>query len=425
MRSKLILLLLLGGIIWGLRAPIGGMWFYSWVTLFRPQDFAYVPISNLVPIAVAILVFSLLSGAARGKLTFRWNTGSIHLCSILFVCFLSYCFSSTREAAWEKLVQVFKILLPSVLISNSISNEKDFRTIVITYAFSVGIWAIQSAVHGLSGGRAVENMGIGGQMSERNDFAVGVVMTWPLWYYLGLLSEKKLFKWGFFGGSFFVGLCAIVSNSRGAMLGLGILLFLNFMRKGTKRWRNLFLFLFFTPTLIPFIPDYAIQRLQTIEVGAEQTEGSAQSRMILMKAGISGAMDHPLFGVGTGCWGLHYHKYVNQMGDGAYEPHSIWIKMSAELGFIGLGTYLFMLCHIIMILRKIQRKSLHENNMKLYHYAGMMQLSLMGYCTAGSFINQVYYEYMFLLVAASGAFIRLYRSGTFDMELSPEITAKK
>jgi len=290
----------------------------------------------------------------------------------------------------------------------------------MTYAFSIGLWAIQAAVHGLAGGRAVENMGIGGQMSERNNFALGVVMTWPMWYYFGLLSEKKLFKWGFFCGSFLVGLCVIISNSRGGMLGLAIVLFLNFMRKSTKRWRNFFLLVFLGPALIPFIPDYAIQRLQTIEVGAEQTEGSAQSRMILMKAGLRGAMDHPLFGVGTGCWGLHYHNYVDKMGDGAYEPHSIWIKIAAELGFIGLGTYLFMLCHVIMKLRKIQKIGLRENNMKIYHYTGMLQLALIGYCIHGTFSNQIFFEYMFLIIAASGAFIRLYRSGAFDIDLCSE-----
>ncbi len=420
MRSKLVLLILLFGVLWGIRAPVGGMWFYSWVTLFRPQDFTWLPLPNLVPISVAILVFSLLFGAVRRKLTFRWNTGSIHLCSILFVCFLSYCFSSTREASWEKLVQVFKIILPSILISNSISNEKDLKTIVMTYAVSVGVWAIQAALHGLGGGRAVENMGIGGQMSERNDFAVGVVMTWPLWYYFGLLSKKKLFKWGFFCGSFFVGLCVIVSNSRGAMLGLAVVLFLNFMRKGTNRIRNMLLFLFFAPIVLALMPDYAFKRLQTIEMGTEQTDESAQSRMILMKAGLQGAMDNPFFGVGTGCWGLHYHNYVEKRRDGAYEPHSIWIKMAAELGFVGLGTYLFMLGNIIMKLRRIQKTGLRENNMKRCHYAGMLQLALIGYCAAGSFINQVYYEYMFLLIAASGAFIHLCRSGEFETDSSSE-----
>jgi probable O-glycosylation ligase (exosortase A-associated) len=316
--------------------------------------------------------------------------------------------------AWDKFNVVFKIILPSLLICNSLSKERDLQIITATFAASIGIWATQASIHGLIGGGAVENMKIGGQMSERNDFAVGVVMTWPLCYYWGVLAENKKIKIAAYTASFFVGLCAIVSNSRGAMLGLFLLLFMNFLRKGTKRGRNFVIILISIPMIIPLIPQYALDRLGTIKVSGEQTEGSAKSRTVLMKAGLAGARDNPFFGVGTGCWGAHYMKYVEKMGDGAYEPHSIWIKISVELGFIGLGTYLFMFFRIIMNLRRIQKKGLRTKNIKVYNYAAMLQLSLIGYCAAGSFINQIFYEYMFLLVGTSGAFIKMYQEGVFD-----------
>ncbi|OQX27650.1 MAG: hypothetical protein BWK80_04255 [Desulfobacteraceae bacterium IS3] len=421
MRAKLILLIVLFGVLWGLKTPVGAMWFYVWVTLFRPQDFTYLPLPNLVPIAFAILSASLMLGLAQGTVKFRWNKGSFHLITVMLVCLISSATSSTSTLAWDKFNIVFKILLPSILISNSISKEKDLQIITMTFASSIGIWAVQASLQGLMGGGAVENMGIGGQMSERNDFAVGVVMTWPLCYYWGVMAENKKVRIAAYTASFFVGLCAIVSNSRGAMLGLFLLLFLNFFRKGTKRGRNFVILLLSIPMIIPMIPQYAIDRLGTIKVGGEQTEGSAKSRTVLMKAGLAGAMDHPLFGVGTGCWGAHYMKYVEKMGDGAYEPHSIWIKMSVELGFIGLGTYLFMLLRIIFNLRRIQKRGLRTRNLKVYNYAAMLQLAIIGYCSAGSFINQIFYEYMFLLVGISGSFIKLYQEGVFDQkQLSSE-----
>jgi len=413
MRAKLILLIVLGGILWGLKTPIGAMWLYVWITLFRPQDFTFLPLPNLVPIAFAILAISLLLGVAQGTLKFRWNKGSFHLVTIVLVCLISSAVSSTSDMAWDKFNIVFKIILPSLMISNSICKEKDLQIITATFAASIGIWATQASIYGLIGGGAVENMAIGGQMSERNDFGVGVVMTWPLCYYWGELAENKKIKIAAYTASFFVGLCAIVSNSRGAMLGLFLLLFLNFFRKGTKRGRNFIILLLSIPIIIPMIPQYAIDRLGTIKVGGEQTEGSAKSRTILMKGGLAGAMGNPLFGVGTGCWGAHYMKYVDQMADGAYEPHSIWVKMSAELGFIGLGAYLFMLLRIILNLRHIQKRGLKIKNLKVYNYASMLQLSIIGYCASGTFINQIFYEYMFLLVGTSGAFIKMYEEGVF------------
>ncbi len=419
MRAKLILLLIMMGVLWGLRKPAGAMWLYIWITLFRPQNFTYLPLPNMVPIAFGILVLSILLGKAQNSIKFRWNIGSFHLISIMIVAFISAMASSTSGPAMDKANEVFKIILPSLLICNTISSEKDFKIVTITFAVSIGIWAVQAAIHGVAGGGSVENMAIGGQMSDRNDFAVGVVMTFPFCYYWGLLVENKKIKIMVFGVSFFVALCAIVSNSRGAMLGLIFVLMMNFLRKGTKRWRNLTIILVMIPLSIPFIPTYAIERMKTIKVGGEQTEGSAKSRSILMRAGWQGALDNPIFGVGTGCWFAHYNKYVEKMGDGAYEPHCIWIKMSVEMGFVGLGAYIFMFLRIIMNLRHIQARSLRSKNMKAYNYAGMLQLSILGYCSTATFINQIFYEYMFMVIAASGAFIRLWKEGVFEPKDQP------
>jgi O-antigen ligase len=159
--------------------------------------------------------------------------------------------------------------------------------------------------------------------------------------------------------------------------------------------------------------------MKTIKLGKEQTESSAKSRTILMKVGWQGALDNPLFGVGTGCWFAHYNKYINVPKGSAYEPHSVWIKIAAELGFVGLGAYIFMFLRIIINLRRIQARSLRRKNMKAYNYAGMLELSIWGYCATATFINQAFFEYMFLVIATSGAFIRLWREGHFEPKEQP------
>ncbi len=411
MRGKLIILLVLMGILWGIKAPMWAAVFYTWVTLFRPLDFTYAPLPTLVPIAFAVLVISIIVRCTEGSVKLKWNIGVFYLVLIIVVSFISACFSTFPGIAWESFVTVVKIILPSILISTTISTEKGFKLMVSTCAISIGVWAIQAAIHGTMSGGAATTMKIGGQMSDRNDFAVGVLMTWPFFYYLGLNEKKKQIKRMLLVGSFFVGLCAIVSNSRGAMLGLILILFMNFMRKGTKRFRNLLTIILIIPLLIPLIPQYAIDRMNTIEVGAEQKEGSAKSRTKLMKAGISATLDYPAFGVGTGCWPANAYKYVpgGNIG-GANEPHCIWIKIGAELGFAGLGVYLMMFWRIIASLRRIQKKCLKIGRIDYYNYSYMLQLSLFGYCSAGTFINQLFYEYMFLVIATAGAFIGSWES---------------
>ncbi|NJL58970.1 MAG: hypothetical protein HC887_04270 [Desulfobacteraceae bacterium] len=202
MRAKLMILIILMGALWGLRAPIGAICLYIWITLFRPQNFSYLPLPNIVPIAFGVLVLSILSGRAQNTIKFRWNLGSFHLISILCVTFISAVVSTTSGPALDKFGEVFKIILPSLLICNVIASEEDLQIVTATFAISIGIWAIQAAVHGLKGGGAVTDMAIGGQMSDRNDFNVGVLMTLPICYYWGLLAENKKIRIMAFGASF-------------------------------------------------------------------------------------------------------------------------------------------------------------------------------------------------------------------------------
>ncbi len=412
MRGKLVMLLVCMGILWGIKEPVGAAVFYVWVTLFRPLDFAFAPLPSLAPIAFALLVVSIGIASARGIVKLKWNIACSYLLAIICVAFLSACLAPIQGRAWEKFTEVWKIILPSILISMIISTEREHRAVIITFAGSIGIWAIQAAIHGATSGGAAESMSIGGQMSDRNDFAVGVLMTWPIFYYLGLNEKRKLIKKGIQGATFLTCLCVIVSNSRGAMLGLFATLFMNITRKGTKRIKNLVTTVVLLPLMIPLIPQYAIDRLNTINFsGGEQKEASANARTVLMKSGLTGSLDRPFFGFGPGCWPIHAHKYIpgGAMGDGAVEPHCVWIKISTELGFVGLGVYLLMFWRITANLKKIQKKCLRIGRRDYYNYAYMLQLSIIGFCLGASLINQSFYEYMFLVIAVSGAFIRSWK----------------
>ncbi len=276
MRTKFVLLLIVAGILWAFIIPIGAAAFYSWITLFRPQDFVYTPLPNIVPISFAVLAISFLIGYVRGIIRLKWNKGVSYMLLILLISFISALYSPTSQWALKTFIKILKIIMPSVLISLIISTDKDFKLIVWTFALSVGVWAVQSAAYGIMKGGAVTSMAIGGQMSDRNDFTVGVLMTFPLLYYLGLNARKKVIKWVLLLFSAMSCICIIVSNSRGAMLGLFLVLLINFTRKGTKKWRNICIILIGVPLLIHFIPKYAIERLQTVQLGTEQTEGSAR-----------------------------------------------------------------------------------------------------------------------------------------------------
>lgn len=411
MRFFVVLLICAFGILKGIQSPIVSGMFYSWVTLFRPQNFIYSNsvIPFLVPVSVFVLFFSIIFFGKRTNLQLKWNVGALFLVAIFLVCIFSGIFSSNKEAVIPKLTEISKILIPTVLLSLSVSTEKHFKMLIWTFAFSIGVWAIQGSVHGLLTGRAQASMSIGGQMSDRNDFAVGILMTMPLWYYLSMNIKDIFIRAVCYVLTFLVAASVLVTNSRAAILGLLVLFSYAFLWRSPRKVRNFFICILLACIGINFIPAYTVDRLSTINWGLEQTDGSASQRLILMEAGIECAQDNPFWGVGPGAWPSVAGQYipVEHSESKAYEPHSVWIKLAAELGFVGLGLYLLMFIVLFRKLRHIQSKSDLINDHVWLNYSIMLQMALLAFCLPGSFFNQVYYEYLFLMVAVSGGFIRI------------------
>jgi len=413
MRLLVVAIAILFGVIMGARSPLMASIFYSWVTLFRPQDFVYSigMLQYVVPLSFFLLFFTCFFFNKGG---FKLNIGSYSLMCILFVCLMSAVFSVHGDIAFNKLLELLKIIAPAVLISFTIRSKRDFKLIMWTFLLSIGSWAIQGAIYGLASGRAQSTMSIGGQMSDRNDFAVGILMTLPISYYWGKYKKKSALRFVFYLTSLLISIAVIITNSRAAILGLIALILIALLVCSKHKLRNFFFILFFGFFLLNIIPNYTFERISTIRWGVEQSEGSASERIVLMQSGLRGALDNPFLGVGPGVWSVCAKDYipVEYNHSRAYEPHSIWIKIPAELGFMGLAVYLSVVGVLFYNLIKIYRISAVSNDLFYYYSSVMLMMSLFAYCFSGTFFNQIYYEYFFLLIAVSGAYIDIFYNET-------------
>jgi len=418
MRFFLILTITLVGSVLSIRSFTFASCFYVWVILFRPLNFVHDPtqflfISNWAGI---LLVGALVFGRKDWK--FRLNIGGIFQIIILIICFISSLFSLAEFESQAEFITICKIIIPIFIITSCVHKEKTLLLIGSIIALSVGIWAVQAGLHGLLTGKAETTMRLGGQMSDRNDFAVGILMTLPICYYLTSNISKmrlKLFSYLF---TLLVAISVIVSNSRASILGLIILIIIQIFIEEKHKIKKLFL-LFLLIIIGPqMLPSYTIERLNTINWGGEQSESSARSRIVLMKSGFMAAEDNPLLGLGPGAWKVFAPMYIPDNTGAAYEPHSIWSKIAAELGFIGLSAYTSMFIIILYSLRKIQRESYKLKSTMYNNLSKMFQLSILAYCIAGSFFNQIYFEYMFLIVGLSGSFMKIWAEKKLNIEAS-------
>jgi len=177
-------------------------------------------------------------------------------------------------------------------------------------------------------------------------------------------KENKIF---FATSSLIIIFALVLSQTRGAILGLMTILFVCLILIKHKR-KNIVLFLLaflaFNAVFLTF-NSYVRTRLFSIPKGmiriatgnlfekiesTSMIDGSAQIRLIMWKTGIKIIKDYPVFGVGPR--GLEkivdkYCPYLPQVEKAWSNLHNLYLHQAAERGLFGLFALLFLLFSIL------------------------------------------------------------------------------
>jgi len=404
LRTILILLLYGVGTVLGLRDAAFASCFFSWSEIFRPLDFARrvyeFPAAHLVVIVLALSIF--LRRWER-----RWNAAAVLLLAICAWVFFCSLISRYSRPALERAELVAKYVIPLAFISLSLTKRWSQNLYVFTLAASVGVWGAQGGLHAIRTGAAVSDMGIpGGQMTDRNDFMVGVLGAIPLIFYAGWAYQGRFQKWIRIGAKAMGALCIIAvvcSESRAAMLALGVLAIYFLVATG-RTGKKLLIGGIVVAAGLPFVPDFAVDRMKTIETTSleEQSEASAQSRVAMMKLAFQVALDHPIAGVGCG----NFPKVSSHMyGGKELDPHCIWLKAAAEYGFPMLIVFMLFTARVLRGLsreRKIARAAGDRDTERL---ATALSCAFVGYLTAATFHSIFLSQYLWSMFAVACAFL--------------------
>lgn len=421
MRALLVQALILLGFGLALVHPIYGACLLVFNNIFRPFDWAMAGDPFRIGTTI-IVVFALsyLVGLVRGAFRPQLTPASLFILAFLLACAASAAFAPDPYLARDGLVKVLKYLGPVFFISTLLRSERDIHYLLYTLALSVGIYAAQAGLHSLLVGRPVTDMAIpGAQMMDRNDFIVGVLAAYPLLgymvrHYSGPFAESfgRFIRPGL-GILLLFSLVAIpMSLSRGGILGLAAsLLLIAFLSR--KRLRNFLLLLFLLPLAFALTPSSVLDRMGTIEISREQSEGSANERVGQMKGGLRLALDNPWTGVGPYAFLSYIPRYTGK----ALEPHSVWIKAAAEVGFVGLLVYVLGILVLVTWTFRYYRR-FYGIDPRISTLAIALGMSHIGYNVGATFLSQLYSEYYWLLLALTGAFLRF--AGRREKELEEE-----
>ncbi|MEO5346756.1 MAG: putative O-glycosylation ligase, exosortase A system-associated [Magnetococcus sp. YQC-9] len=458
MRDLILTLFVFALVPVALFRPYVGLLLWAWFSYMNPHrltwGFAYNFRFNLIVAGITILGILFTKRLAGFKFPIR--TPIILLIIFIIWTYITSQFAFQHEAALIKFDRFTKTLLMIFATLMLVKTRRQFLLLVIVITLSVGFYGIKGGIFTLYTGGHFRVMGPSESFFvDNNSFALAILMTIPLLYFLMIQSRNYYIKIALLGSVLFSIVSVVGSYSRGGFIGLSGLSITLFLK--TRR-KILILLIFATigPIVFQFMPDHWHQRMAMVVESLKKTvdssilpisnltdpaiqpielkqgfdtfsksdispskqstmeffkvfllgdanmamDRSVQGRFDAWKFSIAVANARPLIGGGFNTFDQGvYDRFTPGVQRRA--PHSIYFEVLAEHGYVGLILWTFMHITSLMSGRKIMllaKRDPEELNWAK-ELAGMLQVSLIGYYIAGIFLGMAYFDLPYHIIA--------------------------
>jgi O-antigen ligase len=332
------------------RPAIVRMLLVFWVLrLFKPEwiiSYYFPAFSFLKSIPTIFLIF-FCAYLIFSRIKIQYDRSILFY---LLVVLLSTFFSENRGISYGVLRGVAETFIVSSTFLSFYNSEKGIKKLFAIYAIALvcfGIWGIAE------GGLIKAMLPLENEDSFGPFMAVGFVLTYFIHYAQNRISKTKLYLAT--SGLALIG--AIVSFARGTFVSLVLATAFIFVKSSEKirmvaRFLILgFLGLFIAYVAFPNAMTNYVKEVSTIwEQGAK--EETANHRLYLWLKAWDMFVDHPLLGVGPGCYGFRISMYESALERERWgvdrQPygraiHNIYFEILSELGLFGLVAFLFLI----------------------------------------------------------------------------------
>jgi putative inorganic carbon (hco3(-)) transporter len=393
--------------------PWLGIIAWYWLGIMNPHrntwDFAYT-----MPFAILIggaTLFGLLF--ARDRKLIPWNRELVLMVILMVYFTFTTLFAWAPTEAWVQWQKVFKIILMTIVATMLIYGRDRIRTIMWTIVISIGFYGVKGFFFVLRSGGAERVQGPDGSFLEGNTFiGLAFTMVVPLMIMMARAEHKVWFKRFLYGMAILTIISTIFTYSRGAFLGLGVILVLMFLNAQKKVLAACILIP--AALLAPVVlPESVFQRADKIE--NYQSDGSANQRLQSWTVAFNLALDRPVTGAGFEfeyspdearwlSYGSEKYTWALQHSSAA---HSIYFQVLGQHGFIAFLLYLALLFGTLISLSRTKRWALsNPSTTWVAGYASGLQLGLMGYMMSGAFLSSAYFDLAWLYFALSAILAR-------------------
>lgn len=370
--------------------------FFTFLLISRPWEIITDPMMSSMPRDIFMLCFFSFLGhkIIRKKFYFQWNYATACVAFFALWTFFSLLTADHMAYGMTKYEEIFsKGIIVYFLIVNVIDKKEYIMPVQVALVLGITEKAMMSFYNSAILGKVADGdrlMSVG-ILENSNDIAAIMILAIPFTIVLVRAVKSKILQFLFYGILFsFYGYLIWQSKSRGAILGIGVLLVTWYWLKAKNK--KIASFLVIGGLLM------SLGAMSLIQRNEEDVEGSTSNRKIYWMTAIKMGMKRPVLGVGFYGYPFNLLTYADgHVGtEGQYKTaHSTWLLALAETGIPG---FIFYMGIWIFAFRASWA-------MRYAHPEYLMALT--SYGTAITFLSHTYmlYPYILLgLIIASGKF---------------------
>lgn len=414
-----LVVLLSGSLASLIKGPIWGLVVYVYVYFNIPKAHWW---GNQLPdlrwsfLVVGVLLVSCL--LHRDKLlAISWSknlTGKWLLSLLALMMFIAP-FSPDPGHSWEKVYDFFRYVLIVFVVGKVITSFRQYK-IFIGILLYCTFYLTVLAGHYFRGGR-LDGVGLP-DGRDANMLAAWLVLVIPLLVVI-VITERNWQRWAALGTIPFVLNTFVMCGSRGAFVGFAMQGVVGFwlLRERAGLIKTITCFALVAVALFALMDDKYRNRITGLNQALHEesrVEASA-GRWAIWGYGLEMGRDYPL-GAGGGAFMALSPHYIPEslLTTGSIRAaHNTWLTMLVEQGIIGLVLFIGFVRAQFKTLTQTRRhifdqpaECVDADMHKIVWHTYALQISLAGFWTAAFFIDRVYFEGIYLVIAAgSGLYL--------------------
>jgi probable O-glycosylation ligase (exosortase A-associated) len=395
-RDLVVTAIIVGSLPYCFLRPWIGVLVWSWIGYMSPHrltwSFAYSqPWAMMVAIPTLAGLF-----VTKERARLPWTAEVRFLAGLWGLFLVTTIFAFYPAEAWAHFNKVSKILLMTFVTLLLFQDERKLRALLWVIGLSIGFYGLKGGIFAVKTGGVHQVLGPPATFIAGNtEIGLALNMVLPILIFLRREEPRPWLRHFLLAMIGFSVIAILITYSRGAVLGLAVVITLLFLKSRTK----LLALLLIAGGLVvasSTLPDRWFGRVETIST--YQEDSSAQGRLDAWYVAYRLAKDYPLLGGGFRTFTRDiFTRYDMPRGRDA---HSIFFQVLGEHGFTGLGLYVGLIASTMLSLARLGRRARRlPSTQWISSCAQMLEASVAGYVVAGAFLSMSYFDLFYHLVA--------------------------